>query len=55
MVAVSRRGALLRAEAVGCRPFVINDGHGGAHALHDAEVHVSVDDFREGAAWGEAT
>ncbi len=52
MVAVSRRGALLRVEAVGCRPFVIDDRHGGAHALDGAEVDVSVNDFREGAAWG---
>ncbi len=52
-VSASRRRALLRVEAVGCRPFVSNDGHGGAHALQDAEVDVGVDDFREGGAWGQ--
>ena len=51
-VAASRRSALLGVEAVGCRPFVSDDGHGGTHALEDAEVDVGVDDFREGGAWG---
>ena len=51
-MAASRCSALLRVEAVGCRPLVINDGHCGAHAVDDAEVDVGVDDFREGGAWG---